>query len=227
MSARRTLRRWHVWLGWLVGVPLLLWTLSGLAMVLRPIEEVRGEHLRIAQQETLPPGNPAGIAIPVDAASPERERRTAMQSGRAVTRVTFADGTIRRFDATDGTLLEEVDEDEARRIVARSIRGGENVLSARLFDAEDPPGDFRRAVAAWQVALGDGTHVYVGRDSGEVEAIRTRWWRIYDFFWGIHIMDLQTREDSHNAWLVVFAALSLVTTLMALVLLPLTSRKRR
>ena len=38
--------RWHIWLGWLVGVPLLLWTLSGVAMVARPIEEVRGEHLR-------------------------------------------------------------------------------------------------------------------------------------------------------------------------------------
>ena len=34
------------WLGWLVGVPLILWTASGLFMVARPIEEVRGEHLR-------------------------------------------------------------------------------------------------------------------------------------------------------------------------------------
>ena len=40
--------RWHIWLGWLVAVPLLLWTLSGLVMVARPIDEVRGNTLRIA-----------------------------------------------------------------------------------------------------------------------------------------------------------------------------------
>ena len=38
--------RWHVWLGWLVGFPILMWTVTGLFMVARPIEEVRGDHLR-------------------------------------------------------------------------------------------------------------------------------------------------------------------------------------
>ena len=42
----RSLHKWHIWLGWLVGVPLILWTASGLFMVARPIDEVRGEHLR-------------------------------------------------------------------------------------------------------------------------------------------------------------------------------------
>jgi uncharacterized iron-regulated membrane protein len=54
MTLRRILRRWHVWLGWLVGVPLLLWTLSGLAMVVRPIEEVRGAELLAPQACRLP-----------------------------------------------------------------------------------------------------------------------------------------------------------------------------
>lgn len=32
-----TLYKWHVWLGWLIGVPLIIWTLSGLVMVISPI----------------------------------------------------------------------------------------------------------------------------------------------------------------------------------------------
>ncbi|HYC95567.1 MAG TPA: hypothetical protein VEB39_07705, partial [Sphingomicrobium sp.] len=44
-AIRSRLRRWHVWLGWLVGLPFLFWTVSGLVMVAKPIEEVRGEHL--------------------------------------------------------------------------------------------------------------------------------------------------------------------------------------
>ena len=35
----------HIWLGWIVGFPMLFWTLSGVIMVWKPIEEVRGEHL--------------------------------------------------------------------------------------------------------------------------------------------------------------------------------------
>lgn len=223
---RKTLRRWHLWLGWLVGVPFLLWTLSGLAMVLKPIEEVRGEHLRIAQVDELPPGNPAPIALPIEGQA-ERQRVTRMQSGRPVTIITYADGRIERFDATTGAPIGPVDEAEARAIVAGTIRGGDALTSLVLFEADEAPGDFRRPVAAWQATLADDTHVYIGRDSGEIEAVRTRWWRIYDFFWGIHIMDLETREDSHNAWLVTFAALSLVTALLALALLPLSSRRRR
>ena len=44
-AVRSRLRRWHVWLGWVVGLPILLWVVTGLVMVARPIEEVRGEHL--------------------------------------------------------------------------------------------------------------------------------------------------------------------------------------
>ena len=42
----RLFAKWHIWLGWLIGVPLIIWTLTGLVMVSRPIEEVRGTHLR-------------------------------------------------------------------------------------------------------------------------------------------------------------------------------------
>ena len=44
--------------------------------------------------------------------------------------------------------------------------------------------------------------------------------------WGLHIMDLEGREDTHNPWVVSFAALSLIMTLLALTLLPLTIRRR-
>ena len=44
--------------------------------------------------------------------------------------------------------------------------------------------------------------------------------------WGLHIMDLQGREDTNNPWVVSLGALSLVMVLLAMVLLPLTIRRR-
>ncbi len=224
----RTMRRfarWHIWLGWLAGVPLLMWTLSGLVMVAKPIEEVRGEHLRL-EAEARPgfSGNPRPIDFRLDGSPQAVELRSFIQHGRFVTLLTRPDGSFERFDATTGRGLPRVDEQEARRIVARSIRDGDQVASIRLTDADDPPIDFRRPMAAWQVTLADGTHVYVGRDSGEIAAVRTRWWRVFDFFWGLHIMDLQTREDTHHPVLIGFAALALVSTVLGVTLL---FRRRR
>ena len=61
-AVRSRLRRWHVWLGWIVGLPILLWVVTGLVMVARPIEEVRGEGLLAEPRPmrmALPPVPPA------------------------------------------------------------------------------------------------------------------------------------------------------------------------
>lgn len=218
----RTMRRfakWHIWLGWLAGVPLLLWTLSGLVMVAKPIDEVRGNDLR---REIAPVALPAGtdiaIRLPADRSRPVVSAATQVEEGRVVTRLTYADDSVARFDA-DGRELAPFSDVEARLLIAKRIVGGDKVADVRLTDAANPPLDFRQPIAAWQVTLADGTHVYVGRDSGEIAAVRTRWWRVFDFFWGIHIMDLQTREDTHHPILILFAVIALASCLIGTVLL--------
>lgn len=212
----RTLAKWHIWLGWLVGVPIAMWLATGLFMVLRPIEEVRGEMLRRTVEPA--PLVLAGSTL----ASPEaglKEMRVVMQQGRAVAILTSLEGETRRVDFATGTALKPLDAAAARTLVAQRITGGENVERLTLFPADKTPSDFRRPLAAWQVALADGTNVYVGRDTGEIEAVRTRWWRAFDFAWGLHIMDLSEREDTSHPVLILFAALSLSGALIGCVLM--------
>jgi hypothetical protein len=212
----RTLAKWHIWLGWLVGVPIVMWLATGLFMVARPIEEVRGEHLR---REA--PAQP--LAIPGSAiAAPEAslsEMRVTMQDGRAVAILTTLDGAVSRVDFTSGAPLPPLDAAAARALVAKRIVGGDKVERVTLFPADKTPFDFRRPLAVWQVALDDGTNVYVGRDTGEIEAVRTRWWRAFDLAWGLHIMDFSEREDTSHPVLIIFAAISLVGALMGLLLM--------
>lgn len=213
----RRYARWHIWLGWLVGVPLLLWTLSGVAMIARPIEEVRGEHLRIEREPGALPANlPLLRQLGLRTGVTEVVQR--MDGGAPIALVTFADGRQARYPLAGGREA-TTDESAARAIVARDIRGGERVTGVRFFSAKDTPLDFRKPVPAWRVALTDGTYVYVGRDSGRIEAVRTRWWRIYDVLWGIHIMDLQTREDAHNPFTIAFGSLAFMGALLGFILL--------
>ncbi|WP_234026396.1 PepSY domain-containing protein [Qipengyuania thermophila] len=214
----RRLARWHIWLGWLVAVPLLLWTLSGLVMVSRPIEEVRGEHLRAeGRSEILPAGEPLTLVVPA-AAGPVAEATVRVQHGQTVVLLRPPHGPAQRY-RLDGAPLPGIDEAAARAIAAQGIRGGREIVSARLFPADSAPLDFRRPMPAWQVRFSDGTRVYVGEQTGAIEAIRTRFWRVFDIMWGLHIMDLRGREATHHPVLIVFAALAFVAVLVGTALL--------
>ena len=212
----QTLAKWHIWLGWLVGVPIAMWLATGLFMVSRPIEEVRGEHLRITSEAEPLVIEDSALA---DADAQLKEMRVTMQDGRAVAVLTTLDGVTTRVDMASGAPIAPVTAAGARAIVARQIVGGEAVSSVTLFAADTVPFDFRRPMAVWQVALEDGTNVYVGRETGEVEAVRTRWWRWFDFAWGLHIMDISEREDTSHPILILFAALGLTGALIGCVLM--------
>lgn len=224
MRARPTLRRWHIWLGWIVGLPMLFWTLSGLVMVARPIEEVRGTAL-LADSPPLrladDPVPPRLAGLPVQS--------LALVPSAAGPRwiVTLADGRKRLADPTTGALLPPLGAAEAAQEIVARYRGPSAVARVSRTDASHPPLDLRQPVAAWAVEMTDGTRFYVASESGEVLARRTRWWRFYDWMWGLHIMDLDTREDTHNPWIVGFGAAAFLTSLLALALLPLTLRRRR
>ena len=216
LLSMRTLAKWHIWLGWLVGVPIVMWLATGLFMVSRPVEEVRGDHLRVATKPTplVLPGST--LAAP---GADLKEMRVTMQQGRAVAILTTLSGETRRVDFATGTALPPLDAAQARALVAARIAGGGEAERVSLFPAERTPFDFRRPLAVWQVALADGTTVYVGRDTGEIEAVRTRWWRAFDLAWGLHIMDLSEREDTSHPLLILFAALSLTGALIGCVLM--------
>ena len=213
----RTLAKWHIWLGWLVGVPIAMWLATGLLMVSRPIEQVRGDHLRRAVPEQQ------ALAIPgstlAGAGANLAEMHVTMQDGRAVAVLTGLDGSMRRVDFATGAPMPALDAAAARALVAGRIIGGDKVERVTLFPADKTPFDFRRPLAVWQVALEDGTNVYVGRDTGNIEAVRTRWWRAFDFAWGLHIMDLSEREDTSHPILILFAAISLAGALIGCVLM--------
>jgi hypothetical protein len=193
-------------------------------MVWKPIEEVRGEHLL---REPQPVRFAAPVVPPAVAGVPLA--RLALEQRAAGPRwvAKLSDGTTRLADPRTGMWLPALSAADAAREVTARYTGTAQVRAVTRTDPEDPPLDLRRPIAAWQVRMTDDTHFYVDASSGEVVARRTAWWRFYDLMWGLHIMDPATREDTHNPWILGFAGASLLTVLLALVMLPLTVRRRR
>jgi len=224
VKARQRFRRWHIWLGWVGAVPILLWVVSGLVMVWKPIEEVRGSGLL---REPAPirlvgtPIPPLVAGVPLSALS--IEQRAA--GPRWV--IKLPDGKTRLADPDTGLLLPPLSASDARREVEARYTGEGRIVAVNRTKADNPPIDLRRPIEAWQVTMDDGTRIYVDAASGQIAATRTRWWRFYDLMWGLHIMDPQTREDTHNPFVIIFGLAALAMAVLGTIVLPMTVRRRK
>jgi uncharacterized iron-regulated membrane protein len=224
VKARRRLRRYHIWLGWIVGLPLLMWTVTGLFMAARPIAQVRGEAL-LSAPAPLPTGTVA--VLPPVGPRPVAALTLQRRGGGVLWIVRYADGGARLADGATGRLLPAPSAADAAAIVRERYSGTAAVAAVERTLAESPPLDLRRPVAAWRVTMNDGTRFYLDSATGDVLATRTRLWRAYDFMWGLHILDPAVRANAHNPLLLGLAAASLLAVALALILLPMTVRRRR
>lgn len=181
-------------------------------MVLVPIEQIRGTHLR-AEMPPLEAG--LNTVAPAMKARAVKTLSLEQQPSGPVWLISYADGGVRRGDPATGALLPAVGAVEARSLASGYYAGEAKIIGVKHFAADKSPFDLRRERPSWQASLDDGTRLYIAADSGSLLAVRTDRWRVFDFMWGLHILDPQTREDTSHPLLIGFAALSLIGVLLA------------
>ena len=228
-----SLLRWtirvHKWLALIVGIQIILWVTGGVVMSVIPIETVRGEH-NIAEviPVELDTENLISVDEAVDAASPSSglsEARLQHWHEQAVWNVIARNETSQLVDAMTGELLTPISRERAIELALADYAGEPEIASVEYF--EEPTWEYRRTGPAWRISFadGEGTRVYVSPESGLVTAHRNDAWRFYDFFWMLHIMDYQERENFNNPLVITAALFALVTVLAGLVLLILRMQR--
>jgi hypothetical protein len=221
----------HRWLSLIIGVQLLLWFSSGLLMSVLPIERVRGEHL-VTRDSAAPLAPTLQLASPATvlrrAPAPVRELRYASLLGQPIAELTMTDGTVRLHDARTGRPLPRLDAPAAIRVARAAYRGpGAPAVTGVLIGTAST--EYRGKLPVWRVEFDDEetTRVFVSPDSGRIVAVRTGTWRLYDFFWGLHIMDWKNHEDFNTPWMMAFAAGGLLLAVAGVVLLYMRWPRRR
>lgn len=221
---RRGLRRIHIWLGWIVGIPLLIWVITGALMVVTPFDKVRGNKM-------LAP--PAPVALAAAPVAPPLDgcaiRSLTLEQRAAGPRwiVRYQDGGAALADPANGQALPAFTAADAEAEVRARYQGEETISGTDRTSAEDPPIDLRRPLETWRVTMSDGTRFYVNAGSGEIVTHRTQTWRFYDFLYGLHIFDVFARDNVNNFWAQLFAWIAAISVVLAIVLLPFTLRRRR
>ena len=208
------IRRVHKWIGLVIGLQLVLWTLSGLAMALLDMKAVAGgERAEAPAPSPLPPPGSWPVVrsalgnAPVTALSvrPLLDRQVIEAATPADTRL---------FDAGTGAPL-AVDEALATRIAAAAHPGAAPVKRVSRLD-EVTLAVRKHALPIWRIDFADAENssYYVSGESGKLLERRNDSWRWWDFFWMLHNMDYRERTSFNHPLIIVagFGALWLALT---------------
>lgn len=221
-------RTTHKWLGLVIAIQAVLWTLSGVYMTAIHIDIIHGDRLvrrpdpaPIALEGLVEPAHLAHLAPGLTAAKLE------VQLGRPVWIVETVDGKA-LLDAKTGETLSPLGAAAARARAKALFAEDGAVRSVELLN--EAPQEIRgRAGPVWRVTF-DGAWrptFYISPATGELVARRHDLWRAYDLVWMLHIMDYAERDNPATALNRVFTWLSVAGAATGGWLLLYSFRRRR
>ncbi len=205
----------------MVGLQVLFWVGGGLVMVAIPIETVRSEH-RVAEAQPQPlaldglpglaeiAGRAGVVPVQVDLHGTPRGPAWTLKP---------ASGEPVIVSAITGRPFAPMSADEVSAFAKRAYRGEAEVTGvAYLASAPEETG---KTGPLWRVDFADGekTAFYVSPSTGEVVSRRSGIWRLFDFFWRLHVMDWDDGEDFNHPLIIITTALTLSIVISGFILL--------
>ena len=204
MKTNKFIRSLHRYLSIFIAIQLLLWTVSGIYFAFNKIELIRGEQYRL----------PTNV-----------EYRIFDRLGQQII-ASNKEGNIVYRTYPEGNLLEKLSVEEAKLIA--SIKTSLEPVSAILLTESLPGSEYRgRSLPIYQITTTskDDTNIYLDPLSGDVLAIRSDSWRMWDFLWSLHIMDYDQRDNINNFLLRIFSILALVSSISGILLFFFSKKK--
>lgn len=207
----RFLRKLHKWLGLIVGLQVLLWTISGLVFAWLDHHEVSAEHSVQAVKAAM-------FTPSLALAEPESWSSAPAPDEILEIRLTsFLDDWVWRIETRSGVTLRSATSGELLRLtedlvgeLARRQYVGSGRLVSVAFHPESTI-ETRDSGATWAARFDDarGTTLYYSADDGRLVEARNDTWRLFDFFWMLHTMDYRGRDNFNNPLVITigFAAL--------------------
>jgi len=200
------LRRIHKWIGLILGLQLIIWTVSGAMMALIDMEEVAGG---VRAPGVSPPPVPAGAAGWAEArrrlgASPVTGIAVRALLDRQVIEMTTPQG-VRLFDAATGQPV-RIDGALAASIARDAYAGTGRISRVAALD-ELSLAVREHELPIWRVDFADerNSSFYVSAETGRLLERRNDSWRLWDFFWMLHNMDYANRTSFNHPLIVALA----------------------
>ena len=208
-----SLRLLHKWIGLIIGLQFLLWTLSGAGMALIDMDQVDGG----ARRESAP------VQLGTTDGWPRVQAELAGTTVRSVSlrpllnryvyEVGTSGGTV-LFDAASGQRV-SIDAAVAQQVAVAAYAGAEAVKNVAPLDRL-APAVREHELPIWRVDFNDpqNSSFYISGSTGALLERRNDSWRAWDILFMLHSMDYVNRTDFNHPLIITvgFAAVWLAVT---------------
>lgn len=217
------IRRAHRYLGVLLGIQFLLWTVSGLYFSWTNIDEIHGdfEHRhppQLAASYNLMSPSSIIHLLPAKVDSIDQVQLISLLQKPFYSIGYYQGNALHSLlaDAQTGIIRQPVAKDEALTIAAEGFAGIPTVQSIEYVTSVGKNDEYReKPLPAWKISFQNraNTNVYVSALTGKVETLRNNKWRTFDLLWMFHTMDYNGRDNINNWVLRAFSIFGIVTVL--------------
>jgi uncharacterized iron-regulated membrane protein len=190
--------RWiHKWIGLIIGIQFLLWTISGATMAILDMEQVAGGARAPAPEVAMTTVDQwPQIQTQLDGEAILGMQLRPLLAGQ-VYEIETRSG-VRLFDAATARPV-VVDEALASRVAASAYRSTGSIERVRRLD-ELTLAVREHELPIWRVDFQDGQNssFYVSGSTGALLERRNDTWRLWDFVWMLHNMDYVNRSSFNH-----------------------------
>ncbi len=229
------IRKSHRWLGVILGIQFLLWTIGGLYFSWGNMDEIHGDFQKksapllssdiflvspTAVLDTIKKVHRIDSVVSIQLIEILGKPFYQVRCISAIHNETNHEHDIQAMDhlanAETGQLRGPLTREEATEVAKRRFNGEPKVKSIEYLTSTDGHHEYRESPLPAYAILFEHpskTTVYVASELGTVQKFRNSKWRIFDFLWMMHTMDYESRDHIGNWLLRAFSIFGLVTVL--------------
>jgi uncharacterized iron-regulated membrane protein len=240
------IRKSHRYLGLLLGIQFLLWTIGGLYFSWNNIDEVHGDFQKKRVPLLSSSIHLVSPSIVLDSiksvhrvdslvsiqlidilGKPYYQVRCISAMHEMSSHTDHHELMNHLADAQSGALRSPLSEQEAIQVAKRHFSDEAKVVSVQKVDSIHSHHEYRSGeLPAYAITFEHPTNttVYVATELGTVQKFRNNKWRVFDFLWMMHTMDYEGRDNFGNLLLRVFSVFGLITVLSGFLLFIISSK---
>lgn len=234
------IRKTHRWLGVILGLQFMLWTMGGLYFSWSNMDEIHGDLLKKNTPllpSTIKLVSPTGIldsikrihsidsVVSIQLIEILGKPFYQIRCISAIHGQSLAQHDLKTMNhlanAETGLLRSPLTEEEAIQVAKMKFIGDVGVKKVEYLSRTNGHHEYREnelPVYAITFEHPSKTTVYVASELGTIQKFRNDKWRIFDFLWMMHTMDYESRDNFGNLLLRLFSILGLATVLSGFVL---------
>jgi len=208
------IRKTHRYLGLIIGLQFLAWTISGLYFSWTDLDEIHGDQFLNPRPEVIAYNN----LLSLDSIPDSIEKIELVSLGE---QPYYWINKTRLYNARTGAIKTQISEEEALVVAQQNLISDLEVEKIEFLEVTGNHHEYRgRDLPAYAIHFKhpDLLIAYVDAKSGIFQRVRHQSWRWFDFLWMTHTMDYQGRDDFNNILLRIFSLFGVLTVMSGFLL---------